>query len=79
MFGPTDNLVRARTRWLSADWSSFIRCWQGMRAAHKTDWLFWLDTFCIPQAPAQAVLRRKAINMMNLVYAAVSQTLILDA
>ena len=52
---------------------------QGMSESHKADWLFWLDTFCIPQDPTQDHLRRRAIDMMNLVYGAASQTLILDA
>ena len=52
---------------------------EDMSEGHKADWLFWLDTFCIPQDPTQDRLRRKAIDMMNLVYGAASQTLILDA
>lgn len=40
--------------------------------------LFWLDTFCIPQDEEYAALRDKALNMMNLVYGAASQTLVFD-
>lgn len=40
--------------------------------------LFWLDTFCIPQDDEYSALRSKALNMMNLVYGAASQTLVLD-
>ncbi|KAK0624003.1 hypothetical protein B0T14DRAFT_478080 [Immersiella caudata] len=45
------------------------RCW----------YYFWLDTFCIPQDAEDSDLRSKAINSMNLVYAAASQTLVFDA
>ncbi|KAH8722798.1 hypothetical protein GQ44DRAFT_346051 [Phaeosphaeriaceae sp. PMI808] len=41
--------------------------------------LFWLDTFCIPQSQNYAHLKVKAIESMNLIYAAASQTLVLDA
>jgi len=39
---------------------------------------FWLDSFCIPQAVEHADLRRKAIESMNLIYAAASHTLVFD-
>jgi hypothetical protein len=45
----------------------------------RTYELFWLDTFCIPQAEELADLRSKAIESMNLIYAAASQTLVFDA
>ena len=58
------------TRWRTAS--------QTVEEAPKTAWLFWLDTFCVPQDPAHDDLKRKAIDMMNLVYAAASQTLVVD-
>ncbi|KAG7005205.1 cytochrome P450 monooxygenase [Physcia stellaris] len=39
---------------------------------------FWLDTFCIPQAVEHADLRSKAIQSMNLSYAAASHTIVFD-
>ena len=39
---------------------------------------FWLDSFCIPQAVEHANLRRKAIESMNLIYAAASHTFVFD-
>jgi hypothetical protein len=39
---------------------------------------FWLDSFCIPQAAEHADLRNKAIESMNLIYAAASHTLVFD-
>ena len=39
---------------------------------------FWLDSFCIPQAVEHADLRSKAIESMNLIYAAASYTLVFD-
>ena len=39
---------------------------------------FWLDSFCIPQAIEHADLRSKAIESMNLIYAAASHTLVFD-
>ena len=39
---------------------------------------FWLDSFCIPQAVEHADLRSKAIESMNLIYAAASHTFVLD-
>ena len=39
---------------------------------------FWLDSFCIPQGAEHADLRSKAIESMNLIYAAASQTLVFD-
>ena len=39
---------------------------------------FWLDSFCIPQAVEQADLRSKAIESMNLIYAAASHTFVFD-
>jgi hypothetical protein len=39
---------------------------------------FWLDSFCIPQAVEDADLRNKAIESMNLIYAAASHTLVFD-
>ena len=39
---------------------------------------FWLDSFCIPQAVEHADLRSKAIESMNLIYAAASHTLVFD-
>jgi hypothetical protein len=41
--------------------------------------LFWLDTFCIPQDTQHADLKRKAIDSMNLIYAAAWQTIVFDA
>jgi hypothetical protein len=40
---------------------------------------FWLDTFCIPQAPEHADLRNRAIGSMNLIYAAAAQTVVIDS
>lgn len=40
---------------------------------------FWLDTFCIPQSEEDVDLRLKAIESMNLIYAAAAHTLVLDA
>ena len=39
---------------------------------------FWLDSFCIPQAAEHADLRNKAIESMNLIYAAASHTFVFD-
>ena len=39
---------------------------------------FWLDSFCIPQAVEHADLRSKAIESMNLIYAAASHTIVFD-
>ena len=39
---------------------------------------FWLDSFCIPQAVEYADLRSKAIESMNLIYAAASHTFVFD-
>ncbi|TVY79520.1 hypothetical protein Focb16_v009781 [Fusarium oxysporum f. sp. cubense] len=39
---------------------------------------FWLDSFCIPQAVENADLRSKAIESMNLIYAAASHTFVFD-
>lgn len=39
---------------------------------------FWLDSFCIPQAVEHADLRSKAIQSMNLIYAAASHTIVFD-
>ncbi|KAL7770041.1 hypothetical protein ACKLNR_001425 [Fusarium oxysporum f. sp. zingiberi] len=39
---------------------------------------FWLDSFCIPQAVEHAELRSKAIESMNLIYAAASHTFVFD-
>lgn len=39
---------------------------------------FWLDSFCIPQATEDAELRNKAIQSMNLIYAAASHTFVFD-
>lgn len=39
---------------------------------------FWLDSFCIPQAVEHADLRNKAIESMNLIYAAASHTFVFD-
>ncbi|KAH8811279.1 hypothetical protein F5884DRAFT_269731 [Xylogone sp. PMI_703] len=39
---------------------------------------FWLDSFCIPQAAEHADLRSKAIESMNLIYAAASHTFVFD-
>ena len=45
----------------------------------RTYELFWMDTFCIPQAPVHAYLKSKAIESMNLIYATAAQTLVFDA
>lgn len=45
----------------------------------RTYQLFWLDTFCIPQDAQHADLKCKAIESMNLIYAAASKTLVFDA
>ena len=39
---------------------------------------FWLDSFAIPQAVEHADLRSKAIESMNLIYAAASHTVVFD-
>ena len=39
---------------------------------------FWLDSFCIPQAVEHTGLRSKAIESMNLIYAAASHTFVFD-
>ena len=44
----------------------------------RTYQYFWLDSFCIPQAPEHADLRNQAINSMNLIYAAAQHTLVFD-
>jgi hypothetical protein len=44
----------------------------------RTYQYFWLDSFCIPQAPEHADLRSQAIELMNLTYAAARHTLVFD-
>ncbi|KAL8679840.1 MAG: hypothetical protein Q9186_003906 [Xanthomendoza sp. 1 TL-2023] len=39
---------------------------------------FWMDTLCIPVRPEDRPLRIKAINNMNLIYAAAERCLVLD-
>ncbi|KAI4220533.1 MAG: hypothetical protein L6R40_008672, partial [Gallowayella cf. fulva] len=39
---------------------------------------FWMDTLCIPVHPEDRPLRIKAINNMNLIYAAAERCLVLD-
>ncbi|KAL8664085.1 MAG: hypothetical protein Q9202_003377 [Teloschistes flavicans] len=39
---------------------------------------FWLDSFCVPQAVEDFDLRKKAIESMNLIYAAASHAIVLD-
>ncbi len=39
---------------------------------------FWVDSLCIPQAVVHADLRSKAIESINLIYAAASHTLVFD-
>ncbi|KAL8786584.1 MAG: hypothetical protein Q9213_002721 [Squamulea squamosa] len=39
---------------------------------------FWMDTLCIPVHPDDRALRIKAINNMNLIYAAAERCLVLD-
>ncbi len=40
--------------------------------------LFWLDTFCVPQGPQNERLRKKAINMMDCIYASARLVLVFD-
>jgi hypothetical protein len=73
-------IPRQIEHWRLRDWFTMGSSTTGdVKPPSHTDQLFWLDTFCIPQGSTQADLRRKAIGSMNLVYAAASQTLILDA
>ncbi|KAG4412878.1 hypothetical protein IFR04_013987 [Cadophora malorum] len=44
----------------------------------RTYQYFWLDSFCVPQAPEHADLRNQAIDPMNLIYAAARHTLVFD-
>jgi len=51
----------------------------GRRGSAQHYEYFWLDTFCIPQAPEHADLRNKAIGSMNLIYATAAQTIVFDS
>lgn len=69
--------------WRLGDWLSKgvypHRSADGIEQPSRSSQLFWLDTLCIPQDTQHADLKQKAINSMNLVYAAASQTLVFDA
>jgi len=76
-------LPRQVEHWRARDWipqnlSSPVPTGE-IQPPSRTYDLFWLDTFCIPQAAQHADLRSKAIESMNLIYAAASQTLVFDA
>lgn len=67
------------------DWGlrEWIANWRSSRSGEieppsRTYKYFWLDSFCIPQAVKHADLRSKAIESMNLIYAAASHTLVFD-
>jgi hypothetical protein len=76
-------LPRQVEHWRARDWvpSMFLTpVPEGeIQPPSRTYELFWLDTFCIPQAVEHADLKSKAIDSMNLIYAAASQTLVFDA
>ncbi|KAL8906272.1 MAG: hypothetical protein Q9171_006332, partial [Xanthocarpia ochracea] len=46
--------------------------------AQSPDVCFWMDTLCIPVHPEDRPLRIKAINNMNLIYAAAERCLVID-
>ncbi|PQE07484.1 Heterokaryon incompatibility protein [Rutstroemia sp. NJR-2017a BBW] len=61
--------------WIGYFWSS--QSGEIAPPSHAYEY-FWLDTFCIPQAAEHAGLRNKAIESMNLIYAAAYYTLVFD-
>ncbi|KAL8773554.1 MAG: hypothetical protein Q9209_001659 [Squamulea sp. 1 TL-2023] len=46
--------------------------------APSSNVFFWMDTLCVPVHPEASHLRKKAINNMNLIYAAAERCLVLD-
>ena len=54
---------------------AFVKAlWKRSRSARTG--LFWLDTLCVPES--DPMLRQKAIDQMNLIYARASEVLVLD-
>ncbi|KAF2807469.1 uncharacterized protein BDZ99DRAFT_523082 [Mytilinidion resinicola] len=51
----------------------------GIEPPSRTHYLFWLDAFCIPQDTQHDDLKHKAIEWVNLIYAAAWHTLVFDA
>lgn len=63
--------------WL-INWKKTTPCTGEIEPPSRTYQYFWLDSFCIPQAPEHADLRSQAIELMNLIYAAARHTLVFD-
>lgn len=71
----TASLLWSLREWV-AKWRS---SWPGEIAPLSRAYeYFWLDSFCIRQAVEHADLRSKAIESMNLSYAAASHTFVFD-
>ncbi len=65
--------------WHFRDWLSMtFAAGSDVELPSRTYKLFWIDTFCVPQDPQYSALKHKAIGLMNLIYAAATQTLVLD-
>ena len=74
------SLTTSVDHWGLREW---VANWQSSRPGEITPpsrayEYFWLDSFCIPQAVEHADLRSKAIESMNLIYAAASHTVVFD-
>ena len=74
------SLPTSKDHWGLSEW---VADWRSSRPGEisppsRAYEYFWLDSFCIPQAVEHADLRSKAIESMNLVYAAASHTLVFD-
>jgi len=63
--------------WL-LDWQNTTPLTGEIEPPSRTYQYFWLDSFCIPQAPEHADLRNQAIDSMNLIYPAARHTLVFD-
>ncbi|KAL8855835.1 MAG: hypothetical protein Q9178_007550 [Gyalolechia marmorata] len=66
------------TRIQSAQDSAFRDSFDQLGRAQSPDVCFWMDTLCVPVRPEDRPLRIKAINDMNLIYAAAERCLVLD-
>ena len=74
------SLPTAMNHWGLREW---VANWRYSRLGEITPPIhayeyFWLDSFCIPQAIEHADLRSKAVESMNLIYAAASHTFVFD-
>ncbi|KAL2062094.1 hypothetical protein VTL71DRAFT_6360 [Oculimacula yallundae] len=74
---PTDMDQWGLANWL-INWQKTTPLTGEIEPPSRTYQYFWLDSFCIPQAPEHANLRSQAIESMNLIYAAARHTLVFD-